>query len=63
MKLPRYQVEAPSGQWGFSTLYALNVWIKVMKVDPKSIRVYETYEMIEEEWKEDDTRTNEAATL
>jgi hypothetical protein len=65
MKLPIYQVETPLGQWGFMTLYALNIWIKGTKIDPTTIKVFMTVELAEREWKQDvhDTRTNEAPTL
>ena len=51
MRLPTYQVETPYEQWGFSTLYALNVWIKEKNVDASTITVYVTQQLTEEEWK------------
>jgi hypothetical protein len=50
MILPVYQTETPSGQWGFNSLHALNTWIKEMNVDPKTITVYITRQLAEEEW-------------
>jgi hypothetical protein len=52
MRLPKYQVELEDDQWGFASLYALNVWIKEKNIDPKTIKVYSIYEMAEEEWKQ-----------